>query len=205
MNVKEIYVALLNHYGFQRWKPGKKKDEVIIASILKQNSRWESVQQATRNLINSGALTLESVSEIPVDLLVELIEDAGYHHAKAALLIETSNKILNKPKKKVRDSFREYLLTVNGLSKTTVDMMLLFAFNQPTIVIDNDIKRLFVRMGILTGTESYDQIQRVFSLDINKEFYTQFYTLLTHHIKFHCGKKPKCESCFLNNKCEKNI
>ena len=59
---------------------------------------------------------------------------------------------------------REELLSVKGVGPETADSILLYAFDQPTFVIDAYTKRIFSRYGLVDGSITYHDLQQYFQL-----------------------------------------
>jgi len=46
---EEIYLRLLNEFGFMHWWPGETKEEIVIGAILTQSVSWANVEKAIAN------------------------------------------------------------------------------------------------------------------------------------------------------------
>jgi endonuclease-3 related protein len=246
MNIKEIYEMLMNNYGPQGWWPllshhGKgdnptmrgvstgyhKNDfsipasdsdilEVMVGSILAQNTSWLRAEAAIVELNNHKYLSIEKIDEISVEELAEIIRTSGYYNQKAArlkLLVEflKANPI-DKLKKMSVPNLREILLTIKGVGNETADSMILYALQKPIMVIDAYTKRFFSRMGFCKITIEYNDLQKKFHDQYEKEkginkvhVYNEYHALIVQHCVHVCLKKPKCNECIFNSTCPKTI
>jgi len=92
-------------------------------------------------------------------------------------------------------------LEVNGIGPETADSILLYAFNQPSFVIDTYTKRIMQRLGY--KEESYGGLQALFQDNLPNDYkiYNEFHALFVEHAKTYCRKKPLCQKCPLNSRC----
>jgi endonuclease-3 related protein len=147
--------------------------------------------------------------------LAALIHSTGYYNEKSKK-IKTFVKFIDREFKGNLNRMAHYpalplrskLLGVNGIGPETADSILLYAFNKPFFVIDAYTCRIFKRLGILTGNESYDEIRHMFESSIkdnlktdakHKSFvrvYNQYHACIVNLGKDFCTKRnPKCRIC----------
>jgi len=199
LEFKKIYKILFKEYSQRNWWPtisSNKRFEISVGAILTQNTSWSNVEKAIKNLIKNDLLSREAIKRINTKNLAKIIRSSGYHNQKARKLKEfikflCSGKEVN----------RENLLDVWGIGKETADSILLYAYNKPIFVIDAYTKRIINRIGF--KEQSYDELQNLFAnnLDKNVNLFKEYHALLVEHGKNICKKKPLCEKCCLNKKC----
>jgi len=70
--------------------------------------------------------------------------------------------------------------------------------------VDAYTRRLFSRLGIIRGDETYDEIQRIVMDNTpNDEYlYNEFHALIVELGKRYCRKRPLHTGCPLNKFCE---
>jgi endonuclease III related protein len=201
-NFLRIYNLLYKAYGPQYWWPcstKEKKFEMIIGSILTQNTSWKNVEIAIKNLNDNDLIASDKIIKADINNLKKLIKSAGYYNQKAERL-----KIVAKFFKENKSITREKLLKVNGIGPETADSILLYAYNKPYFVIDAYTKRIFNRLE-LAKTESYEELQKLFEANLPKEaqLFNEYHALIVKLAKEHCKKKPECGNCPLNKVCKK--
>jgi len=207
----KIFHLLLSHFGKQNWWPvdleyhRKHKtapfDEIVIGAILTQNTSWKNVEKALNRLKEKGKLSLEAILETPIGELEKLIKPAGFYKQKARYLKEVAKfiKDLNGDTPK-----RGELLKVKGIGKETADVILLYAYNVPSFVIDKYTLRWLERFFGLKF--NYEGAKSFFEENLPKdlEIFKEFHALLDELAKNYClAKKPKCEMCPLKATCKK--
>lgn len=205
----ELYEALLKEYGEQNWWPVDKtyhkiqgtdpREEIVIGAILTQNTNWKNVEKALENLKKERLLSFEGIRNTPIGKLEELIKPVGFYRQKAKYL---KNFVDVYPSMdKLAKASREELLRVKGIGKETADAILLYALNRFSFVIDAYTKRLLYRLMGIEG--SYEDLKSLFEEHLPKDLkvYKEFHALIDEHCKSVCRKNPKCEVCFLRDKC----
>lgn len=204
-----IYKQLLKHYGPQHWWPGETQFEVTIGAILAQNVSWTNAAKAIQNLKKNDLLHPQKLFKIKPEAIAPLIKSSGYYNQKAAAVamflrwfkqydfsFETLQKI---PTKKLR----EELLSIPRIGPETADSMLLYALERKIFVVDAYTKRIFTRLGLLTGIEDYAAIQELFHKNFKGSVhdYNEYHALIVKHGKDVCTNKPRCGNCCITEYC----
>ena len=180
--------------------------EIAIGAVLTQNTAWTNVEKAIDNLINLSLLDPKIILEICKDDLADAIRPSGYYNQKAKKLKILIRFLLDGgflEDGNIPD--RGDLLELWGIGKETVDSILLYAYRIHVFVIDTYTRRIFERVGILRGSESYKEIAGNFIDSLEKDFkvYQEYHALIVRHAKEHCRKKPLCDGGVLNEICIK--
>ena len=203
----EVYEILYEKYGPQGWWPADSWFEIVIGTILTQNTSWRNVEKAISNLKVNGLLEPKRLYELSNEQLAALIKPAGFFNLKAMRLknlldfLKEYDFDFHKLSKSIT---REKLLGIKGVGKETADSILLYAFNIPVFVVDNYTKRILQRLGAISQKDDYDEIQRLFNLiPPNVQIYQEYHALIVKHAKDICTKhKPNCHHCSIKNYCE---
>lgn len=204
----EIYDHLYDRYGPQHWWPGETRDEIILGAILTQNTNWKNVEKAIGNLKINNLLTLKNLAKADIPKIAQSIRPSGYYNQKALRLQEIAQHILKNGLESfctlTTDEMRTELLGLKGIGPETADSILLYAFEKPVFVIDAYTKRIFQRLGFFPENISYDEAQKFFmdNLQKNVQLYNEFHALLVRHAKECCQKNPHCLKCVLLKRCK---
>lgn len=206
--LQNIYQRMLEKFGPQDWWPGESREEIIIGAILTQNTNWNNVDRAIKNLKRYSLLDFARLSKISEEKLGSLIRPSGYYNQKAARLKSISqffqNNSLDKCTQLSTDELRKELLSIHGIGEETADSILLYALDRPIFVIDAYTKRIFNRLGFFQDNISYKEAQKFFMKHIQPDtkLYNEYHALLVRFGKEFCKKLPKCEGCFLRDLCK---
>ncbi|MDD5212690.1 MAG: 3-methyladenine DNA glycosylase [Sulfuricurvum sp.] len=160
----ELYTALerldLLQNSQPLWWPQHGTFEVVIGAILTQNTQWTRVTVSLENLAQAGALTLEALSTIDIETLMELIRPSGLIKAKSKniiLLCEAILKDFGSFETFTHEVSREWLLHQNGIGPETADSILCYACERCVMVVDSYTARLLRAFGY--EFESYSDLQ----------------------------------------------
>lgn len=204
-NYSEAYQLLYDHFGPQNWWPGETPLEIMVGAILTQNTNWSNVQKAIVNLKSEKLLDYQSLSQLSVDELAQLIRPAGYYNLKAQRLRNLLDMVADSYGGEIAQflgdeliSARENLLAVKGVGPETADSILLYACGHPVFVVDMYTHRVFSRHNMVEEETDYQAIQDVFvdHLPQDLQLYNEFHALIVRVASTFCKKtKPLCEIC----------
>ncbi|WP_446745863.1 base excision DNA repair protein [Silvibacterium acidisoli] len=207
--LRRLYHRLLAAYGPQQWWPAQTPFEVVIGAYLTQNTSWLGVERSIQNLVKNNLLTAEAIRAVPIETLREHIRPSGYMIRKAAalkafvaFLDEHYSGSIEKLAADSPEVARERLLALPGVGPETADAILLYALHQPAFVVDEYLRRIVTRHGLVHDKAKYSEIQRLAVSSFRRDkaaerpgHYNEFHALIVNAGKLHCGPKPRCESC----------
>ncbi len=208
VQLRKVFDLLLTTYGEQDWWPGETPLEVMLGAILTQNTAWSNVEKAIKNLKQADLLSASAIHDSSQEHLADLIRPSGYFNIKAEriknlcrMLQQSGGEAALKQQGTIE--LRQSLLAVKGIGPETADDILLYAFERPVFVIDAYTRRIFTRMGIAAGTESYEELRFGVESALGPEVavYNEFHALIVRHAKETCNTKPHCEQCGLVEIC----
>ena len=219
-NLNLIYDKLLEEYSYQGWWPflchegvnptktgaingyhprdydfpknDHQKFEVILGSILTQNTSWPSVEQALNNLDKSVEFKPKSILKFATENENEFkdaIRCAGFANQKAEYIKNISEFYMG-----IGDKIpsRKDLLAVKGIGNETADSILLFAHKQKEFKVDAYTNRIFSYLGYINEKNSYMNVKNFFEDnfegDVNQ--YQEYHALIVEHAKRYYSKKP---------------
>src|SRR5262249_55230603 len=140
---------LLDAHGPQHWWPGRSRFEVIVGTILVQNTAWTNVEPAIRNLRREKLLSPAAMKAAAMPKLRELIRPSGYFRQKAkklkaftAFLHEEYGGSLTKMFRMPTETLRGQLLVIHGIGPETADSILLYAGGHTVFVVDTYARRI---------------------------------------------------------------
>jgi endonuclease-3 related protein len=207
--LRMVYARLLRRYGPQHWWPGDTPFEVMVGAVLTQNTAWVNVERAIANLVEANALDPARMAAMSETRLGELLRPSGYFNVKARRLRSFCRWYLatggyDRLSMLDTDDLRRQLLAVHGVGPETADDILLYAFTRPVFVIDAYTRRIFGRLGLITGDEDYETLRRCFETGLKRDvpLYNEFHALIVRHGKDVCRPRPLCgECCFARSAC----
>jgi len=207
--LRAYYDALFAAYGPQHWWPGRSAFEVIVGAILTQNTSWNNVESAIRNLRREKLLTPRGMESVSLARLARLIRSSGYFRQKARklkcfvqFLRSEYGGSLAKMFRTPTVALREKLLSVHGIGPETADSILLYGGEHAVFVVDAYARRLLERHQLATPAQSYEVIRRLFerSFPGDAPLYNEFHALIVRTGKEYCRtRNPRCSECPLRS------
>jgi endonuclease-3 related protein len=207
-----IYRRLLSRYGHAGWWPGRTRFEVCLGAILTQNTAWTNVERALGSLRAARRLSWRALRGVPPGELAPLIRSAGTFRVKARrvgafvafLGREYGGQIAGMEREEAW-TLRAKLLDVDGIGPETADSIALYAAGKPLFVVDAYTRRVFGRLGLLRGDETYAEVQRVFmdALPPDAALFNDYHAQIVRLAKEACRSRPACGVCPLDRLCPK--
>lgn len=212
--LRALYEALAATYGPQHWWPSQSPLETIVGACLTQGTAWTAVERSLANLRQRNLLHFETLRAIPIEELRELIRPSGFMQRKAATLHSLLNFIHTEYSGSI-EAFahtplaeaRAQLLAISGIGPETADAILLYALNQPAMVVDEYLRRVALRHGLAPSNTRYADLQQLalaaFADEQNPaalaDHCNEFHALIVQTGKDHCRRTPDCTQCPLRD------
>lgn len=181
----------------------------MVGSVLTQNTAWANVEKAINNLKQANALSAETILSTHHARLAKWLKPSGYFNIKAKRLKNFCQWYVEQGSFKSlsrldTEQLREQLLSVNGVGPETADDIILYAFERPVFVIDAYTRRIFSRVGMISGDEGYEELRSVFekTLRLDAALYNEYHALIVKHGKDICRSRPHCDQCCLTGVCQ---
>lgn len=202
VKVECIVRLLAGHYGEIAWWPGD-TDEVMIGSILTQQTRWENVERALLELERRGLNTMRSLYAADKQDIEDAIRCTGFFRIKAqrlqslaAHVMETYGSV-DAMRHVPTGILRDGLLNVKGIGEETADSILCFGFLRTSFVIDAYTEKIVRCAGV---GEKRQELKPLFEevLTCDPKVYRQTHAHIVEYAKEFCGKK-RCSECILVN------
>ena len=147
--------------------------------------------------------TLETLSESNERIILKLWEGLGYYR-RARNLLASAKILVKKYNSKLPKTIKE-IKKLPGVGEYTANALLGLIYDQPTIAVDGNVKRVFARN--LNKKEEKIDFDNVILLNNKNLFNTErnadFLEALMEFGALICKPKdPKCSVCCLNKSCK---
>lgn len=208
-----VYRRLAGRFGHAGWWPGESPFEVCVGAVLVQNTAWANVERTLSSLRARGLLSFEALHRLPPSRLAPLLRSSGTFRVKAQRLRALLDFLAREYGGRVErmgaeepERLREKLLRVPGVGPETADSIALYAAAHPLFVVDAYTRRVFSRLGLLSGTEPYTVVQRFFMDRLPREaaLYNDYHAQLVRLGKDVCRRRPRCPECPLEDLCPRH-
>ena len=213
--IREVYDRLLSAYGPRGWWPvtspgertprytggpvdDRQRFEVAVGALLTQNTAWRNARLAIERLTSAGLVDPGSIAGTSEKQLASLVRPSGFYNQKARRLRALARYLGG-----VERPTRSGLLDLNGIGPETADSIMLYAHGELFFVVDAYTRRIFGRLGVLDGGESYGRVASRFAaaLPSSVDMYREYHALIVEHAKRHCARRPRCPDCPLADLC----
>jgi len=169
-----LYEALYAHFGSEpHWWPiitGTPQFEILVGSILVQQTRWETVEAAIARLRDAGLLSPAGLAGVDAAVLAALIRPCAFHTQKAPGIQAICRYILERYDgdfaamlAQPRDLLRAELLALPRIGRETADAIMLYGGAHPVFIVDAYARRLFRRLDLAPSFDfaraPYDAVQ----------------------------------------------
>lgn len=208
--LRTLYENLAATYGPQHWWPSQSPLETIVGACLTQGTAWTAVERSLSNLRQRNLLHFDALRTLPLEELRELIRPSGFMQRKAATLHALLELIHTEYSGSIEAfarvplaAARAQLLAISGIGPETADAILLYALNQPAMVVDEYLRRVVLRHGLAPSRASYAQLQQLALAAFADEqdpadladHCNEFHALIVQIGKDHCRRTPDCAHC----------
>ena len=205
-----MYRRLRARFGHAGWWPGDSPFEVCVGAILVQNTTWANVERTLDGLERRRLLSFRALARLPASRLAPLLRSSGTFRVKARRLrafLDFLSSEYGGRVEAMRDEdlplLRRKLLAVPGIGPETADSIALYAAEQASFVVDAYTRRVFTRLGLLRGDESYGEVQRLFEEHLPRDaaLYNDYHAQIVRVGKDFCRLRPRCPECPLKELC----
>jgi endonuclease-3 len=173
--------------------------KVLIATVISQRTREEQTTAISRRLFarypNAAAL-----AEAPVDELERMLHGSLYPEVKAPRIKEIARTLRDQYGGQVPRTM-EALLELPGVGRKTANCVLLYAFNQPAIIVDVHVQRISQRLGWVQ-TKTPDQTEIALERILPAPYWLTINRLMVQHGRAIClPSVPQCQRCPVRQWC----
>ncbi len=174
--------------------------ELLIAVVLSAQATDKGVNKATAKLFPVGN-TPQAILALGLDGLKECIKTIGLYNTKGANIIKLCQRLIDRHNGEVPKT-RNELEALAGVGRKTANVILNTAFGQPTIAVDTHIFRVSNRTGLAKG-KNVLEVEKKLEKWVPKKHKLDAHHLLILHGRYTCiARKPRCESCVIENLCD---
>jgi len=207
--VRKITLILEKQYGVPRREYSGDPLDILIETILSQNTNDQNRDRAYRRL-KSRFPRWEDALKGNTRSIVSAIRPGGLAEQKARRIHEILRWIKERQgtlslfflKKMDDEEIKKMIGALKGVGPKTVHCLLLFGLGREAFPVDTHVLRVGKRLGIIPNRmdaeEAHDwmaphvPMKKSLSLHLN---------LIRHGREFCKARNPQCRTCFLNTEC----
>lgn len=175
--------------------------ELLIAVILSAQATDVSVNKATPALFEAFP-TPEKLAAAPIDDIIPKIKTIGLYRNKAKNIKACAQQLMDRFSGQVPQT-REELISLPGVGRKTVNVVLGDAFGIPAIAVDTHVERVTKRLRICKLNASVLEVEETLMRKVPKELWVKTHHTLIFFGRYHCtARSPRCEVCPLLDMCQ---
>ena len=201
MKINEILSGLDKMIENPRCELDYKKDyELLIATVLSAQCTDARVNKVTKVLWSK--YDLKRLSNAKKSDIKKIIYSCGNYKKKSEYIINIAKSLLKDYDGKVPND-REYLESLSGVGRKTVNVVLSNIYNEPLIAVDTHVDRVSKRLGLANDKDNVLQVENKLMKKIPKNLWSRTHHQLVLFGRYICkSKKPNCNECLLTSYCK---
>ena len=177
--------------------------ELLVAVILSAQCTDERVNKVTEKLFKKYSTAQDFATILPKEL-EKYIFSCGLYKNKAKHIISASKDIVNKFNGQVPNNLKD-LRSLAGVGRKTANVVYSVAFNGNAIAVDTHVFRVANRIGLANSNNVLKTEEQLMDILDEKDWSKSHHYLIYLGRKVCSARKPLCQSCPINDLCEKNI
>jgi A/G-specific adenine glycosylase len=123
------------------WRRTRDPYKILVSEIMLQQTQAPRVTEKYKEFIKKFP-SVKSLAEAPLKKVLVLWQGLGYN--RRAVNLHKTAQVINKKYKGVFPKTKEALLELPGVGPATAGDILAFAYNQAQIVIETNIRSVFI-------------------------------------------------------------
>jgi endonuclease-3 len=173
--------------------------ELVVAVALSAQATDVSVNKATAKLF-AAADTPQAILELGEAGLIPFIQSIGLYRTKAKNVIKAAEILVQQHGGEVPLN-REALQALPGVGRKTASVVLNELDIEPAIAVDTHVFRVSHRLKLSLATTP-DAVEKELMAKVPPPYLTRAHHWLILHGRYTCvARKPKCETCMINDLC----
>jgi endonuclease-3 len=211
--IEEVIKLLEEEYGSTEWHADRDPIDVLIGTILSQNTSDANSGRAFASL-KASFDSWEAVASAPAEHIARIIKSGGLFQVKAARIKQVLEQIENEQGRISLDSLKsmtmveaeDYLVRLPGVGHKTASCVLLFSLGEPSLPVDTHIFRVAKRLGLIDSRASIEKAPRLLQEQIRPSKVYQFHVHMIEHGRRIChARQPRCHRCILRSICPSSL
>ncbi|MHA1252537.1 MAG: endonuclease III domain-containing protein [Candidatus Helarchaeota archaeon] len=186
--IHEILLRLRECYGKKQWKYYSDPLDILIKTLLSQNTSDTNSFRAFDNLKEKFP-NWEDCYNAPIQEIEKAIKIGGLARVKSQRIKDILERVKQETNGKFNLKFLEeldvedakkWLLSLKGVGEKTAACTLIFGFNKPIFPVDTHILRISKRIGLI-GDISLEKAHNELKKIIPPEYYYELHLNLIAH------------------------
>ena len=211
--IEEVLELLEQEYGPCEWQPDMDPIDMLIGTILSQNTSDANSGRAFASL-KASFNSWEAVASAPAEHIAQVIKSGGLSQIKAARIKQALEQIKKEQGRINLDSLKsmnmaeaeDYLMHLPGVGHKTASCVLLFSLGKPSLPVDTHVFRVAKRLGLIDSRVSIDKAHSLLQEQTPPSKVYQFHVHMIEHGRRIChARQPHCNRFILRGTCPSSL
>jgi endonuclease-3 len=211
--IEEVTRLLEQEYGTCQWQPDRDPIDVLIGTILSQNTSDANSGRAFASL-KASFHGWEAVASASEEHIAQVIKSGGLSQIKAVRIKQVLKQIKREQGRISLDSLKamniaeaeDYLMLLPGVGRKTASCVLLFSLGKPSLPVDTHVFRVAKRLGLIHSKTSIEKAPGLLQKQIPPSRVYQFHVHMIEHGRRICrARQPRCNRCILRCTCPSSL
>lgn len=174
--------------------------ELLLAIVMSAQTTDKRVNIVNKELFKKYN-TLEKLSKANIKDIEEIIKPIGTYKKKAVYIKEIASRLIKDNIKKIPND-REYLSTMPGVGRKTINVFLSVIYNEPVVAVDTHVNRVSKRLSLAKHDDNVLEVEEKLTKIFPKENLSKIHHQLVFFGRYKCkSQKPECTDCKLKDIC----
>jgi endonuclease-3 len=213
VDIGKVIELLEQEYGPRQWQSDGDPVDVLIGTILSQNTSDTNSGRAFASL-KASFDSWEALAMAPAEHIAEAIKCGGLSQIKAVRIKQVLGQIkkeldcisLDSLKSMNMAEAEDYLMRLPGVGHKTARCVLLFSLGKPSLPVDTHIFRVAKRLGLIDSRASLEKAHSLLQELTPPSKVYQFHIHMIEHGRRIChARQPRCHGCILRGVCPSSL
>lgn len=174
--------------------------ELLIAVVLSAQTTDKRVNSVTPILF-SRYPNLEELANASIDDVAQILIPIGTFQKKAQFVVGIAKRLVLEQEGKVPND-PNYLVTLPGVGRKTVNVVLSNLYDYPAIAVDTHVERVSKRLGFAKKEASVLEVEEKLQKLYKKENWGRRHHQMVLFGRYHCKAiHPECQNCKIKDIC----
>ena len=177
--------------------------ELLIAIVLSAQTTDKKVNKVTRVLFQKYS-SVKDLANAQVEDIENIIREIGTYKKKSVFVKEIANRLMNDYGGVVPND-ADYLITLPGVGRKTINVFLAEFYGVPAIAVDTHVERVSKRLRLATVSDDVVAVEKKLMKKIPKERWIKTHHQFIFFGRYFCkAQNPNCKECKFVNICRYN-
>lgn len=175
--------------------------ELLLAIVMSAQTTDKRVNIVNKELFKKYN-TLEKLSKANIKDIEEIIKPIGTYKKKAVYIKEIASRLIKDNIKKIPND-REYLSTMPGVGRKTINVFLSVIYNEPVVAVDTHVNRVSKRLSLANNDDNVLEVEEKLTKLFPKKNLSKIHHQIVFFGRYKCkSKNPLCTDCKLKDICK---